>query len=218
MLAGPGEDLSAADLIAHLAQCADDDRFEHAWDWLDAQPGPVDAARRLLAAGASMEPRLRWIAAYAVEPLGEEALPAWRDMVQDPGIGPHARFALYEMGAGPEPSDAQWRWLAVESAARAFADSGPDEAITVLWDCLPAQQLAADDLDHRVAMARERPPVGGIARADDNRARRLGRARVTQRAPVPAAEDHAQTLAAADCHAFRLALGSGGRRSLNTWP
>jgi hypothetical protein len=154
MLAGPGEDLSAAELIAYLAQCAEDDRFDHAWEWLDAQPGPVDAARRLLAAGASMEPRLRWIAANAVELLGEDALPAWRDMVQDPGIGPHARFALYEMEAGPEPSDAQWLWLAVESAARALAESGPDEAITVLWDCLPTRQMAADDLDHRVAMAR----------------------------------------------------------------
>ena len=164
MLAGPGEDLSAAELIAYLAECAEDDRFEHAWDWLDAQPGPVDAARRLLVAGASMEPRLRWIATYAVELLGEDALPVWRDMVQVPGIGPHARFALYEMEAGPEPSEAEWLWLAVESAARALAESGPDEAITVLWDCLPAQQLAADDLDHRVAVARasDHPSAGPL--------------------------------------------------------
>ena len=99
ILAGPGEDLSAADLIAYLAECAEEERFEHAWDWLDAQPDPVDAARRLLVAGAPMEPRLRWIATYAVELLGEDALPPWRDMVQVPGIGPHASFALYEMGA-----------------------------------------------------------------------------------------------------------------------
>ena len=163
MLAGPGEDLSAAGLIAYLAECAEDDRFEYAWDWLDAQPDPVDAAR-LLVAGASMEPRLRWIATYAVELLGEDALPVWRDMVQVPGIGPHARFALYEMEAGPEPSEAEWLWLAVESAARALAESGPDEAITVLWDCLPAQQLAADDLDHRVAVARasDHPSAGPL--------------------------------------------------------
>jgi len=167
MLAGPGEDLSAADLIAYLAECAEEDRFEHAWDWLDAQPDPVDAARRLLVAGAPMEPRLRWIATYAVELLGEDALPAWRDMVQVPGIGPHASFALYGMGAGPEPSDEQWLWLAVESAARGLAENGPDEAITVLWDCFPAQQLAADDLDHRVARARasDHPSAGSLARA-----------------------------------------------------
>ena len=90
MLAGPGEDLSAAELIAYLAEWAEDDRFEHAWNWLDAQPGPVDAARRLLVAGASMEPRLRWIATYAVELLGEDALPVWRDGY---GAGPRHRAA-----------------------------------------------------------------------------------------------------------------------------
>jgi hypothetical protein len=176
MLAGPGEDLSAAELIAYLAECAEDDRFEHARDWLDAQPHPVDAARRLLVAGAPMEPRLRWIATYAVELLGEDALPVWRDMVQVPGIGPHARFALYDMGAGPEPSNAQWLWLAVESAARALAESGPDEAITVLWDCLPAQQLAADDLDHRVAMARasDHPSARSLAQAITDHAAAAG--------------------------------------------
>ena len=166
MLAGPGEDLSAAELIAYLAECAEDDWFDHAWEWLDAQPDPVAAARRLLVAGASMEPRLRWIATYVVELLGEDALPVWQEMVQVPGIGPHARFALYEMEAGPEPSEAEWLWLAVEAAAKALAESGPDEAITVLWDSLPAQRLAADDLDHRVAMARtsDHPSAGSLAR------------------------------------------------------
>ena len=54
------------ELIGYLAECGEDDRDERAWDWLDAQPDPVDAARRLLQAGASMEPRLRWIAADVV--------------------------------------------------------------------------------------------------------------------------------------------------------
>jgi hypothetical protein len=176
MLAGPEEDLSAAELIAYLAECADGDRFDHAWNWLDAQPDPVDAARRLLVAGASMAPRLRWIATYVVELLGEDALPVWREMVQVPGIGPHASFALYEMESGPEPSDEQWLWLAVESAARALAESGPDEAITVLWDCLPAQRLAADDLDHRVAMARasDHPSTGSLAQAITDHAAAAG--------------------------------------------
>jgi hypothetical protein len=176
MLAGPEEDLSAAELIAYLAECADGDQFKHAWNWLDAQPDPVDAARRLLVAGASMAPRLRWIATYVVELLGEVALPVWREMVQVPGIGPHASFALYEMGAGPEPSDEQWLWLAVESAARALAESGPDEAITVLWDCFPAKHLAADDLDHRVAMARasDHPSAGSLAQTITDHAAAAG--------------------------------------------
>jgi hypothetical protein len=145
-LAGPGEDLTAVELIGYLAECGEDDRDERAWDWLDAQPDPVDAARRLLQAGASMEPQLRWIAADVVELLGKDALPAWRQMTGVPGIGPHAKYALYQMDAAPEPGDAEWLWLAVESAALALAEKGPDEGCG----------------------ARQRPPVGWTARAADS--------------------------------------------------
>ena len=41
---------------------------------------------------------------------------------------------------GPEPGDAEWLWLAVESAALALAEKGPDEAVSVLWDVLPGEQ------------------------------------------------------------------------------
>lgn len=58
------------------------------------------------------------------------------------------------MDAGPAPGDAEWLWLAVESAALALAEKGPDEAVSVLCDVLPGEQLAADDLDHRLAVVR----------------------------------------------------------------
>ena len=153
-LAEPDEELTAAELIAYLADCDEAERDEDAWAWLDAQPDPADAARQLLTAGASMEPRLRWIAADVVELLQEEALPVWREMAAVPGMGPHAKFALFTLEAGPEPDDGEWRWLAVESAAVALADKGTDEAVTVLWEALPAQKLAADDLEHRLAVVR----------------------------------------------------------------
>ncbi|MGO9164217.1 MAG: plasmid pRiA4b ORF-3 family protein [Streptosporangiaceae bacterium] len=153
-LTGPGQDLTAAELVAHLASCVEDDRDEQAWDWLDAQSDPADAARRLLQVGSLMEPRLRWIAAEVVGLLGKDALPAWREMTGVPGIGPHARYALYQMDAGPEPSDAEWLWLAVESAAVALAGKGPDEAVSALWESLHGEQLPADDLDHRLAAVR----------------------------------------------------------------
>ncbi len=148
------EELTAAELIAYLADCDEAERDEDAWAWLDAQPDPADAARQLLTAGASMEPRLRWIAAGVVELLQEEALPVWREMAAVPGMGPHAKFALFTLEAGPEPDDGEWRWLAVESAAVALAEKGTDEAVTVLWEALPAQKLAADDLEHRLAVVR----------------------------------------------------------------
>lgn len=150
----PDEELTAAELIAYLADCDEAERDEDAWAWLDAQPDPADAARQLLTAGASMEPRLRWIAADVVELLQEEALPVWREMAAVPGMGPHAKFALFTLEAGPEPDDGEWRWLAVESAAMALAEKGTDEAVTVLWEALPAQKLAADDLEHRLAVVR----------------------------------------------------------------
>ncbi len=153
-LAEPDEELTAAELIAYLADCDEAERDEDAWAWLDAQPDPADAARQLLTAGASMEPRLRWIAAGVVELLQEEALPVWREMAAVPGMGPHAKFALFTLEAGPEPDDGEWRWLAVESAAVALAEKGTDEAVTVLWEALPAQKLAADDLEHRLAVVR----------------------------------------------------------------
>ena len=148
------EELTAAELIAYLADCDEDERDEEAWAWLGAQPDPVEAARQLLTAGASMEPRLRWIAADVAEMLQEDALPVWREMTAVPGMGPHAKFALFIVGAGPEPDEGEWHWLAVESAAVALADKGPDEAVTVLAETLPAEKLPADDLEHRLAVVR----------------------------------------------------------------
>ena len=154
-LAEPGaEELTAAELIAYLADCDEEERDEEAWAWLDAQPDPAEAARQLLTAGASMEPRLRWIAADVAGLLEEEALPVWREMTAVPGMGPHAKFALFTGGVGPEPDEGEWLWLAVESAMVALADKGPDEAVTVLAEVLPGEKLAADDLEHRLAAVR----------------------------------------------------------------
>lgn len=153
-LAEPDGELTAAELIAYLADCDEEERDEEAWAWLDAQPDLAEAARQLLTAGASMEPRLRWIATDVVELLQEEALPVWREMTGVPGMGPHAKFALFTMEAGPKLDDGEWLWLAVESAAVALAERGPDEAVTVLWKALPAERLGADDLEHRLAVVR----------------------------------------------------------------
>lgn len=166
-LAGSGDDLTAAELIAELAEDAGDGWDELAWDWLDAQPDRAEAAREVLRAGAPMEPRLRWIAAEVAAMLGEDALPVWREMVSAPGIGPHARYELYQMGAGPEPSDAEWLWLAVESAAAGLAGKGPDEAVTILCDALGGETPGASGLDHHLAAVRgsDHPSAKPLARA-----------------------------------------------------
>jgi hypothetical protein len=160
------EELSAAELIAYLADCDEDERDEEASAWLDAQPDPAAAARQLLTVGASMEPRLRWVAADVVGLLGEEALPVWREMAAVPGMGPHAKFALFVSGAGPAPDEDERLWLAVESAAMALADQGPDEAVTVLAESLSAEERAADDLEHRLAVVRASDHPSALPLAD----------------------------------------------------
>jgi hypothetical protein len=153
-LAEPGEDSTAAELITYLADCDEDEWDELFWDWLDAQADQAQAARQFLMAAAPLEPRMRLIATAMVEVLEEAAVPIWREMTGVPGMGPHAKFALYAMEAGPEPEEGEWLWLAVESAAAALTREGPDEAVSVLWECLPAEKLTADDLDHRLAVVR----------------------------------------------------------------
>jgi hypothetical protein len=166
-LAKPDEELTAAELITYLADCDEDERDEEASAWLDAQRDPVEAARQLLTTAASMEPRLRRIAADVVDLLEEDAVPVWREMTTVPGMGPHAKFALFTMKAGPKPEDDEWLWLAVESATVALTERGPDEAVTVLWEALPAERLAADDLQHRLAVVRatDHPSALSLAEA-----------------------------------------------------
>jgi len=199
ILAEPDEALTAAELIAYLADSDEDEWYEDAWAWLDTQPHPAEAARQLLTEAAPLEPRLRWIATYVVELLQEEALPVWREMTAVPHIGPHARFALFTMEAGPEPNDGEWLWLAVESAAVALAKTGPDEAVSVLWECLPAERLAADDLEHRLTVVRatDHPSALSLAASIADFVASAGTESLSVN-QCPATEGLARPLAAAD--------------------
>jgi hypothetical protein len=94
----PDEDFTAAELIAYLADCESSEREDEAWAWLDAQLDPAEAARLVLMAGASLEPRLRWIAADVADLLDEEALPVWREMTDVPGMAAHAKFRPLHRG------------------------------------------------------------------------------------------------------------------------
>jgi Plasmid pRiA4b ORF-3-like protein len=48
---------------------------------------------------------------------------------------------LAAWGQGPEPTDADWDWLAVEAAAAALQDKGPDEALSRVWERMPGTDL-----------------------------------------------------------------------------
>ena len=138
-LADPG--LSASEMIADVARFGDEEQRDHvAWGWLGERQ-PAEAARDVLAAAEGMSPLLRVVAIGVVQRLGEEALPAWRELTAATRVGPHARAVLAAWDQGPEPSDTDWDWLAVEAAAAALQDNGPDEALTRVWESMPGTDL-----------------------------------------------------------------------------
>jgi hypothetical protein len=159
-LADPG--LPAREMIAEAARFADEEQRDHvAWGWL-AERRPAGAAREILTAAGGMSPLLRGVAVGVVQLLGEEALPAWRELMAAPLVGPHARAVLAAWDQGPEPSDADWDWLAVETAAAALQDKGPDEALTRVWESMPGT-----DLDTCLAQVRAtgHPDAAGLSQA-----------------------------------------------------
>src|ERR1035441_1166945 len=109
-----------------------------------------------------MSPLRRSVAVRLVEALGDDALPAWREMAQARCVGPHARVVLAGWDRGPEPGDADWEWLAVEAAAAALEEKGPDEALSRVWEAWPDAVL-----DDRLAAMRAtgHPDAGPLARA-----------------------------------------------------
>jgi Plasmid pRiA4b ORF-3-like protein len=138
-LADPG--LPASEMIAEAARLGDEEQRDHvAWGWLAARQ-PAEAAREILSAAERVSPLLRSVAVGVVQRLGDAALPAWRELAAAPGVGPHARALLAAWDRGPEPSDADWDWLAVDAAAAALQDKGPDEALTRVWESMPGADL-----------------------------------------------------------------------------
>ena len=157
-LADPG--LSAGEMIAAAAQFSDAEQRDHvAWGWL-AERDAAAAAREILTAAEELSPLLRGVAVRVAERMGEDALPAWRELAAAPCVGPHARAVLAGWDQGPEPGDADWRWLGVEAAAAALADKGPDEALSRVWESMPGA-----DLDARLAAVRAagHPDAGVVA-------------------------------------------------------
>jgi hypothetical protein len=133
--------LSASEMIAELARFGDEEQRDHVvWGWL-AERQPAETAREILTAAEGTSPLLRVMAVGVVQRLGEDALPAWRELTAAPRVGPHARAVLATWDQGPEPTDADWDWLAVEAAAAALQDKGPDEALSRVWESMPGTDL-----------------------------------------------------------------------------
>ena len=155
-------DLSADEMIAYAAEFGDEEQQDHVvWGWL-AERQPAEAAREVLTAAEGMSPLLRGVAVGVVQRLGEDALPAWRELTAAPRVGPHARAVLAAWDQEPGPTDADWDWLAVEAAAAALQDKGPDEALTRVWE-----SMSGTDLDTCLAEVRAtgHPDAAELSRA-----------------------------------------------------
>jgi hypothetical protein len=141
--------LLAGDLLVRLATFERDaERYHVASQWLAART-TGRAAREILAAADQVPPSLRFLAVGLAESLGDDALPVWQEMAEAPRVGPHVRAVLAAYGRSQGVSEAERRWLAVDRAAAALADSGPDEALTCVYEALPGP-----DLDSRLAAVR----------------------------------------------------------------
>jgi hypothetical protein len=135
--------ISADELVARLAEFSDEDTALAAVQpWLEARPTEV-AAREILAAAAGAAPPLRFAAVGVVAELGEEVAPVWQEMLGTPGLGAHARAVLAVWDRGPGLDAADQRWLAVEAAAAALAETGPDDALTCAYEGIPGEDLDA---------------------------------------------------------------------------
>jgi hypothetical protein len=155
-------ELPAAELIAAAGRFDDEEQRRHVVrNWL-AERDATDAVRELLAAAEGLPPLSRCLAIDIADSLGEVALPAWREQVAAPLVGPHARavLAAWEKGRGPREADR--RWLAVEAAVAMLAKAGPDEALSRVQESMPGADLAA-----RLAAVRAtgHPGAAELARA-----------------------------------------------------
>jgi hypothetical protein len=148
-------ELPARELLAYLASLDErEDFWEIAYRWL--REGEEEAAaRELLLVAQDATPAER-IAAFNTADhigniIGDEAASAlWHEVSRLPGVGPHARAALSDLGEVPELGPEDTAWLTVEFALDSLTRSGTEEAWYAIQDALPEDI----DIDGVVALIR----------------------------------------------------------------
>jgi hypothetical protein len=127
-------------VIAEAARFGDEEQQAFvARTWIFKR-GPVRAAREILAAAEDMSALQRCVAVELVDRLlGDDALPAWREMASARCVGPFARAVLAAWDRGPEPDDADGDWLAVEGAAE---ETGDEDAVRIRDAMVPGGSIA----------------------------------------------------------------------------
>lgn len=130
--------------------------------WLEFRH-PAQASQELLTAAAGLSAAARIGAGDIADSLGDEAPAVWHAVAHLPNLGAHARASLTAIEDDePHVAPADARWLAVEFAAAALAGTGPDEALTVLFDRIPGESPEAR---LNVAASVDHPDVARVTAA-----------------------------------------------------
>jgi hypothetical protein len=120
-------DLDARELLTRLAAADENEAWTMAMRWKGRRP-EAEAAGELLRTAAAATPAERAAAVDVAAGMGGLALPAWREVLDVPGMAAHARAVLGAWGMCPEPDEAQRRWLAAEHALVTLAHDGVEAA------------------------------------------------------------------------------------------
>jgi hypothetical protein len=109
--------MTALDLLSFSAELPEEEADAEFAAWIELR-APAQAAKELLEAAAEddADALIRVQAASMVGSLGEEAVPAWRDALEEPSLRPYAATHLAQLGIEdtPSPTLADTHWLILD--------------------------------------------------------------------------------------------------------
>jgi hypothetical protein len=143
-------DLPAATLLTVLAGLPEEEIWEPAHRWLAMRRvSGSEPLRELLDAAETATPAGRF---SAVEIASEYGVPElWHELREHRMLGPHARYALAQLGEGPDVADRDLHWVAVDDALAGLDRYGAVDAryalLAVGEDVIVASLRECDHLE-----------------------------------------------------------------------
>ncbi|GIH92441.1 hypothetical protein ACFFMN_04205 [Planobispora siamensis] len=135
--------MTALDLLAFSAELPEEEADAEFDAWMELRE-PGQAAGELLRAAAEddADALVRVQAASVVGSLGEAAVPAWREALDEPSLRPYAATHLAQLGIedAPAPTQADTHWLILDMLTIS-AGLGRPEFVGSLDDIGPASTL-----------------------------------------------------------------------------
>ncbi|GGS58773.1 hypothetical protein GCM10010156_16800 [Planobispora rosea] len=135
--------MTALDLLSFSAELPEEEADAEFAAWMELRD-PDRAAHELLRAAAEDEADalVRVQAASVVGSLGEVAVPAWKDALDEPSLRPYAATHLAQLGVddAPAPTPADTHWLILDMLTISFG-LGRSEFVSSLDDIGSASDL-----------------------------------------------------------------------------